>query len=191
MLGPVVQGERITLAPLTVEHLEPYTRWFADMEVTRYLLNYIPPSMKQEEEWFDAMTRNPDIIHWGIFVDGVHVGGTAIAQINWAHRHGLGGTMIGDTSYWRRGIGSEAMRLRTDYAFRQLGLQKMKSAAFAQNTGSRRSLEKAGYRQTGIEQRDRFRDGRWHDTILYEILREEWAALEVYQRLGDTNPSIL
>lgn len=183
MLGPVLVGERIRLAPIGPEQLEAFCRWFADMEVIRYLTNFSPPSLKQEEEWFDNMVRNERIIYWGIFVDEAFVGGTSIAGINWQHRHGTGGTIIGDTSYWRRGVGSEAMRLRTDYAFHELGFEKMKSEAFAENWGSRRSLELAGYRAVGTEQREIYRDGRWHDIVLYEILREEWAALEVYQRL--------
>src|SRR5687768_127918 len=120
MLGPVIEGERVRLGPIGPEHLECFCRWFADMEVTRYLALDHPPSLKQEQEWFDAMVKNDRVVYWGAFVGEAFVGATSLGDISWQHRHGLGGTMIGDKAYWRRGVGSEAMRLRTDYAFRHL-----------------------------------------------------------------------
>jgi len=176
MLGPTIVGERLTLAPIEPEHLPLFCRWFADPEVTRYLLLTNPPSLKQEQEWYDAMCRDERRVNWGILVDGVMVGTTSIERIDWRNRHASSGTLIGDRTYWRRGLGSEAMRLRTAYGFRELNLEKMKSGAFAENVGSQRSLERAGYRRVGLEEREIFRDGRWHDIMLYQILREEWLA---------------
>ncbi|MFN8473113.1 MAG: GNAT family protein [Anaerolineae bacterium] len=174
MLGPYIHEGELTLGPIGPEHLENYCLWFADQEVTRYLLVNLPPAAKQEQEWFDRMTASDRTVYWGIFVDGVHVGGTSLESINWQQRHGASGTIIGDKRYWHRGVGSATMRLRTHYGFHQLGFEKLKSSAFAENTGSRRSLEKAGYQQSGIERREIFREGRWHDIILYELLREDW-----------------
>ena len=176
MLGPRIVGERVTLAPMTLDHLEPFTRWFADPLVTRYLLRIEPPSMKQEVEWYEAMCADPNRVNWGVFVGESEtlIGTTGIEAINWRHRHASSGTLLGDRSYWGKGLGSETMRLRTAYGFQHLGLEKLKSSAFADNAGSRRSLEKAGYRQSGLERREIFRDGRWHDIVLYEVLREEW-----------------
>jgi hypothetical protein len=42
VLGPVIEGERVRLEPPHAEHLPTYVRWFADMEVTRYLLFRFP-----------------------------------------------------------------------------------------------------------------------------------------------------
>ena len=82
--------------------------------------------------------------------------------------------MIGDKSEWRRGYASEAMRLRTDYAFMELGLRKVWTGVWLPNAGSRRALEKAGYRQCGLMRRHVFVDGQWHDVWLAEVLREDW-----------------
>ena len=44
------------------------------------------------------------------------------------------------------------------------------------NIGSRRCLEKAGYRQYGVARRHIFRAGKWHDMWLADVLRDEWLA---------------
>ena len=68
------------------------------------------------------------------------------------------------------------MRLRTEYAFLELGLRKVWTGVWLPNHGSRRALEKAGYRQCALFRQDRYVEGQWHDVWLGEILKEEWDA---------------
>ncbi len=88
--------------------------------------------------------------------------------------HGTTGIVIGVKSEWGKGRASEAMQLRTDYAFRQLNLHKLTSGAFADNEPSRRALQRAGYREVGIEREHFFREGRWHDHWICEVVRADW-----------------
>jgi RimJ/RimL family protein N-acetyltransferase len=83
--------------------------------------------------------------------------------------------MIGDKGQWRQGHATEVMRLRTDYAFRELGLRKIWTGVWLPNHGSRRALEKTGYRQCGLMHRHHLVDGELRDVWLAEIHREDWA----------------
>lgn len=176
MLGPVIEGERIRLIPPTVEMLDNYTAWLSDTEVTRWFGAIHPPAPQQEREWFDGVARSEKDILWAVMAGDRHIGSTGIHQINWQHRRGVTGNFIGDRSQWGKGYGSETVRLRTRYAFIRLGLDKLETEAFMENIGSRRCLEKSGYRQYGVKRRHVFRDGRWHDMWLADVLREEWLA---------------
>lgn len=180
MFGPIIRGRQIYLAPPQPEHLDTYRRWFADRDVTHYLLLRHPPSSEQEAEWFDRMARSDEDVVWAILrAEGnVLIGSTALHRIDWRHRHAQSGIIIGEREHWGKGYASEAMRLRTAYAFQELGLEKVLTSVFAGNTGSRRALEKAGYRQCGLLRRHRFFDGRWHDEWMGEILRDEWEAAQ-------------
>src|SRR5215471_15698547 len=97
-----------------------------------------------------------------------------LANIDWRTRAAESGIMIGDKREWRRGRASEAMRLRTEYAFRELGLRKVWTGVWLPNHGSRRALEKAGYRQCGLMRRHFFGNGQWFDVWLAEIHRDDW-----------------
>lgn len=70
------------------------------------------------------------------------------------------------------------MRLRTRYAFRELGLEKMVTFVFLPNDASRWGLERIGYRPCGFYRRHLLVDGCRHDAWLGEILRDEWDALQ-------------
>jgi ribosomal-protein-alanine N-acetyltransferase len=103
------------------------------------------------------------------------IGITGLHRIDWVSRHAWSGIMIGERDCWGKGYGALAMRLRTAYAFRELNLEKLNSAAFADNEASRRALHRAGYRPAGLLRRNWFAGGRWHDEALVEVLRQEWS----------------
>ena len=84
------------------------------------------------------------------------------------------GIVIGDKSLWRKGVASEAMALRTAFCFRELNLHKIKTRAFVENEASKRALQKAGYRESGIQREEMYKDGGWHDIWMGEVMREDW-----------------
>lgn len=174
MFGPFLQGEKIKLRPPIEGDAAKFIEWFADIEVTRYLAQPFPGSMQQQEEFFRRISESRNDVWWAIEAEGRTIGGTAIENIDWINGRGVTGTVIGDTSCWHKGYGSEAMALRTEFAFRQLNLHKLRSGAFMENEPSKRALQKAGYRQVGVESEHFWRDGRWHDYWACEVLRTDW-----------------
>lgn len=41
------------------------------------------------------------------------------------------------------------------------------------NLAEQRALEKAGFTREGVLRGHSFRSGRWHDTVMYSVLRHE------------------
>lgn len=182
MFGPILKGEKVTLRPVTREDLPHFVRWFADPDVIRTLTRMFPPSLEEEEEWFKKQGSEPSRVMWSLEVEEggtpALVGNAGIFGIDWIHRHGTTGLAIGNKEYWGRGIATEAMRLRTAYAFRVLNLHKLSSNHIEGNIGSRRAQEHSGYRQCGVRRQDLFRDGQWHNIVMMEVLRSEWEELQ-------------
>ena len=178
MFGPIINGERIRLEPPRPEYAPIYIRWFSEPALTNYMSVRNPPSLQQEEQWLERMAASEHDVVWAILLrdTGVLIGNTGLHRIDWRHRRAHSGIIIGDPTQWGKGYASEAMRLRTAYAFRELGLEKVMSSVNEGNVASRRALEKAGYRQCGLLRRNSFFNGTWHDAWLGEVLREEWEA---------------
>lgn len=174
MLGPTLAGERLTLSPPTEEDLPLFCRWFADREITRYLLTQFPPSPQQEQDWFQRIASNQTDVVWVLRVDGQTIGSTGVHGIDWINRHATTGTMIGEREQWGKGYGTESVRLRTAFAFDDLGLERLETEVFSQNIGMHRALERSGYRKIGTRQHYIYRGGCWHDVSLLELLRDEW-----------------
>jgi ribosomal-protein-alanine N-acetyltransferase len=174
VIGPVLKGHKVTLRPPDDTDAARFVAWFADTEVTRYLAQRFPLSLQQELDFIKRIGESQNDVWWMIEAEGKAIGATGIHRIDWISAHAVTGTVIGDKTCWRKGYGSESMVLRTAYAFRQLNLHKLKSGAIFDNEPSRRALTKAGYRQVGIEREESWRDGRWRDHWLCEVLRTDW-----------------
>ena len=174
MFGPVLRGEKCTLRPPRNEEAATYIGWFKDPEVIRFTLQVGPMSIGQEEDFINRMAEERNAISWVIEVDGRPVGWTGVGGINWRNGNGESGIVIGEKAVGRRGIATEAIALRTRFCFHELNLHKIRTRAFMENEASKRALQKAGYRESGIQREEFYREGRWHDCWMGEVLREDW-----------------
>lgn len=171
-----LRGDKVRLVPPDKgQHLENAIRWMNDPEVIQYLLLTTGVTRGLEEEWFDRIQKRDNEFVWAIVDEHRrHIGFTGIHRINWRLRSGGTGTVIGEKDVWRKGYGTDAMRIRTKFAFETLGLHRLESEARSDNVGSQRALEKAGYKREGIARKKLLWEGRWHDTVLYGMLDEDY-----------------
>lgn len=176
MLGPRIEGTLIVLAPPEREHLPNYCRWSRDRRSIRYLNIQHPLTIEMEEQWFERISTSPNDVTWEIRREDRHIGSIGLHQIDWRSRRATGGIWIGETSEFGKGFGSEAMALRTRYAFLELGLHKVLTESDIDNVASRRAAMRAGYHECGRYRKHRYCEGTWHDVWLGEVLREEWEA---------------
>ena len=72
-----------------------------------------------------------------------------------------------------RGYGSEAQRLLARYLFAHTQVNRIEATTEITNVAEQRALEKAGFTREGILRGTTFRQGRWHDQVIYSVLRDE------------------
>jgi RimJ/RimL family protein N-acetyltransferase len=174
---PIVglKGQRVRLVPPDrTLHLENALIWLNDPEVTATLKLNLGVSRRQEDLFFEQIEtkRDSDFV-WAI-VDETerHVGFIGLHGINWRNRWATGGLLIGERSAWGRGYASDAVRVRTRFAFGELGLHRIEGHTM--NPAMKRVYEKCGYKHEGVARKKFWRDGRWHDAELFAILEEDW-----------------
>ena len=175
MLGPRLAGRRgIELRPPTLEDQLKRMDWQAQPEATRF---WTPRAgnwtRERMEERFKEDASASDAIGWAIAYEGETVGFTGIFHIDWVRRDGESGLFIGRHDLYGRGIASEAVRLRTRFAWSHLRLHRVHNWIALQNRGSRRANEKAGYEQIGLYEKYAFRSGGWIDDWMGEIFPEQ------------------
>ncbi len=131
------------------------------------------PTVEELRRWLDAVRRDEQGVTWLIDAQGP-VGVAGIRDMDRENGRATTHIVIGERTRWRQGIATEAIALRTAYAFDVLGLNKLKTRSLADNVAMRRALSKNGYREIGIERREYFRGGVCHDAWAAELRREEW-----------------
>lgn len=105
--------------------------------------------------------------------DGELLGGITLANV----RRGVAGA--GSLGYWigephaRRGYMTEAVSCLLDFAFGELGLNRVEAACLPDNAASRALLLKCGFVEEGVARQFLKINGRWQDHVTFAILRSD------------------
>lgn len=73
-----------------------------------------------------------------------------------------------------RGIGTEAVRLVTAFAFNTIALHRIEAYVSPRNYGSVAVLEKAGYEREGLLREILYINGVWEDHYMYAIVEDDF-----------------
>jgi [ribosomal protein S5]-alanine N-acetyltransferase len=176
MHNPFLIGPTIYLRALEKADAPALTPWFNDPDVTRFMLTLRPLSVAAEEAFIAGQNTDPMEPGLGIVVRETDrlVGATGLAKVDVRHRHAMFGIGIGDKSAWGKGYGTETTRLMVGHAFETLNLNRVWLHVYEFNQRGIRAYEKVGFRVEGRLRQDCYREGRYWDTVLMAILREEW-----------------
>lgn len=152
-----------------IEHLQ-------EREIYLQTLNIPFPYTEQDaDEWLGFVARQAEhCTNWAVRgSDGCLVGGIGFHGQNSLapHRAELGYWLA--KPLWGKGIMSAAVRLISEYGFRELGLRRITAHVFHFNAASARVLEKAGYHLEGRLKQHYYKDGKIFDGLLYARVSAE------------------
>ncbi len=163
----MIRGPNVDLRLVEPGDLPSLARWLSDAEVSG------------EHERFDQVTAadmEKEVgggVAWYIVQakEGVPIGYVNHGRA--AGRLWIGFTLLPEVR--GRGFASEAAMLLVDYLFLHEQVERIQAETHPENRASQRVLEKAGFQLEGRLRRTVFSRGRWRDTLMYSLLREEWS----------------
>ncbi len=175
----MLEGTLVRLRALEPTDLGRAYTWINDREVTRYLAARYPLSRADEERWLNERPTNS---FGGVRLaieskDGAHIGNIDLHQPNAEDRKAGLGIMIGDKAYWANGYGTDAIVTLLRFAFHEMGLNRVWLHVFDFNERAIACYTKCGFREEGRLRQHRFTEGRYCDTLVMGVLREEFEAL--------------
>jgi RimJ/RimL family protein N-acetyltransferase len=172
-------GKIVTLSPLRPEHVGPaYVAWLNDPETTRF--TEVANTRNDESsvrQYVEEAAVSETAAMWRICIGEHHVGNIRISDINRRHKRAAIAILIGEADKRGHGIGTEAIKLSTDYAFVELGIEKLTAGIYAGNKASRKAFEKAGYRCDAILSRHAILEGRRVDVLQYVRFAADYASI--------------
>ncbi len=83
------------------------------------------------------------------------------------------GIVIGEKEYWGHGYGTQAMRAALEYAFRNIGIERVCLETLEYNRRARRVFEKVGFHLERIAPRS-----RGQNYAHYTLERSDWVRLQ-------------
>ncbi len=146
-----------------------------DPEVTRYTqAGFFPNSNEAMIHYIRSVDR-PRHLFLAIVrrEDHRHIGNIKLGPIDWIHRYGDVGIVIGDKACWGKGYGSEAIRLIVEHAFKRLNLHKVTAGSATANIASIKAFERCGFVLEGVRRKHLFIDGKYEDVNIMGIINSE------------------
>jgi len=176
----ILVGEKVRLRPMDERDLPRFVEWLADGEVTRWLAETVErPTIEEEYQWYDRRRSDPDSLMWAVeTLEGQLVGSTELRLEPSRHKAEFG-IVIGDKVQWSGGLGTDAVRLVVGYAFDELELNRVELTTAEENARAIRCYEKVGFVREGLLRQARIVEGRFGNTVVMSVLREEWGGREL------------
>jgi len=176
---PILQGERCLLRALVPEDAPALAKHANDPAVARNLFDGFPQpyTLEAATAWATHESHSGAFGWvWGVVVDGAVIGCIGLHQASgWLRCNAEIGYWIGQ-AYWRRGIGSDAVRQVTDWAFAAVpGLTRIHAPIFSWNEGSQATVRKCGYVREGLLKQSAIKDGSVIDRVVWAAYRPEVA----------------
>ena len=159
------------------EDAESVARAANNPDIAKNLRNVFPnPYSLEDAKWYvnDCISNEgKHQIARAIVVDGQAVGsiGVFVKDDVYEKSAELGFWLSQD--YWRNGIMSRAVRTICREAFAAFDIVRIFAEPFADNAGSRKVLEKAGFTYEGTMRNGVYKNGEIHSYCMYSLLREE------------------
>ncbi len=105
-------------------------------------------------------------------LEGKHIGNCVCYNVDWTRREAELGIMIGDRVYWGQGYGADAVKTLMQYAFEDMGMQRLFLHTLEWNIRAQECFERCGFTPCGrIVVKD-------HEFIEMELLRDQFDGIE-------------
>lgn len=171
-------GARCIVRPWRASDAEALARHADNVNVARCLRDRFPhPYTRRDAHAFlQHAAAAADPSNLAIEVGGEAAGGVGFVPGTDVERFSAEiGYWLGE-SHWGHGIATEALALVTDYVFDGLNMLRLFALPFADNTGSIRVLEKAGYEREALLRASSVKYGIPRDQYLYAKINPAWRA---------------
>ena len=162
------------LRPARLDDVVPYAGFLADPEVSIWLDDSAQRPLSTGR--VESILLREAWCLWIIEVDGVPAGVTSLYDPDLGRGTARLSIVVGNRQYWRRGLGTAAVRQVLEHAFVALNLRKVESEYLEPNQSACVLHERTGFTIEGRARHDAWRRGRWVDRILLSILCEEYLA---------------
>jgi RimJ/RimL family protein N-acetyltransferase len=155
--------------------IESLFKWLNEPEVFRYLGDSFPcKSLEEVESYYEERKTQPYRYMILDVEEETAIGTCRLFNIDWKSRCCELSILIGETTYWGRGYGTDAVELLKDIAFRGLGLNRLELYCFADNLRAVSLYKKCSFQNEGVLRQKGMISGSYVDVLIMSVIANEY-----------------
>ncbi len=179
MTTPILDGVKVRLEPMTMEHLDALWAVANDGRIWRYMLLWVK-TREDLRGWMEAAMKAKDAgsaLPWVTVLKAENrvVGSSRFADLDLTHKTTeLGYTWI-SPRFQGSGVNAEAKLLQLRYAFEDLKLNRVALKTHHENLQSQAAMRKIGALEEGTFRNHYVMpDGSARHSVWFSITKEDW-----------------
>ncbi|MGY3189342.1 UDP-4-amino-4,6-dideoxy-N-acetyl-beta-L-altrosamine N-acetyltransferase [Lysinibacillus sp. TE18511] len=158
--------------PIEEQHLQQILDWRTSEEITRFMYTDIEYSLENQKKWLNTIRADQNGRYWLMENRGDIIGYISITEIDRKHKRGAWNFYIGNMKYVM--LAGFLGAYMYNYAFTELGLEKLIGEVMDINEGVQKLHLKQGARVVGVYERHICKNGVWHDVHVFEMTKARW-----------------
>ena len=176
-------SNKIFLRSFEIEDHILINQWRNDPEMQKLVSgNFRYVSLEMEKEWVrQKMMNNTKEVYLAVCLNDNSrrmIGYTSVNDIDYVNRSARGGgVVIGDKQYRDGEVRHEVGVLIRELVFDHLNMNRFTAACLAEHKTSRIMIEAYGFQLEGIKRQAVYKNGNYHDQLMFSLLREEYYRL--------------
>ena len=166
LIRPFLKSDRLYLRTLEESDIDDeYMGWLNDPEVNMFLKGpgQFPATIENMKSWLEKFENSSTNLAFAIMdiPTNARLGTITLQNIQWIHRTAAIGIMIGRKDFWGVGYGTEAQSVLIEFAFDNLGLNKVLNGPVADHIGSVKMAHKLGFKNEGLLRQHHYLNGAY------------------------------
>jgi RimJ/RimL family protein N-acetyltransferase len=172
----IVSTKQIYFRPLEREDVDRgWLDWVNDPELNRFIAHKRPMA-KEDLLLYYEQSKPPEAYMFAVCLteNDRYIGNARLSLIDWVDRRAAHGRLTGAKDLRGRNIGTEILVLLAYYAFYNLNLNRLASAAVVKNIASVKSNVNAGFTEEGIAKQHFYINGQYEDCVYLGLNKDEF-----------------
>lgn len=165
--------EKISIRKFKKEDIDNKIRWINDSENNEFLHYDLPLEYEKTLKWFmnnkDRMDRFDAVIEY----NAMPVGIIGLLNIDYKNKKAEFYITVGEKDYKGKGIAYKASMELLEYAFNDLGLNKIYLYTETENKIAQKLFDKLGFTREGLLKYDVIIKDKKKDRYIYAIFKNE------------------
>tara|TARA_Y100000296_G_scaffold34805_1_gene40368 strand:+ start:10238 stop:10687 length:450 start_codon:yes stop_codon:yes gene_type:complete len=144
-------------------------------ELRKYFREYRELSTTMQDAWYEKILIDKEQVNFEIraLKNDRLIGCCGLHYIDWVHRHAEFGIYIGVDKYRNGDNGSDALRTLIKFGFEDLNLNRIWCEVY-ENNSALDVYRHIGFKDEGTLRQTYYNEGRYWDSHLLSMLREEY-----------------
>lgn len=175
-----MRNSKIFIRPLEIEDMTSFYHAIRDDEIRYMTGTKAIHSMEELRKYYYHTIKDDSRRDMAICLHESRelIGDFSVMDIDGQNRKAGFRIALHDPRYFGQGYGTEAVGLALDYAFGDLGLNRLQLEVYSHNPRAIRAYEKAGFKKEGVLRESLLVDGTYSDEVIMAMLRKEYEQLK-------------